>query len=228
MSFCFTDVFADKRHIAPKLNLVNVAGLNKLLRLEVFMSEDRQLRAVHLILDFKPLSDNFQDVGHAIKAGDPQLAWINVSVLGFLAREDLSLVELPLHRSSREVATLREKTASSRLSLKTEIDQFHPEDKGEAQGEPMEIADSEGALNRSSTVCSPRLIVAWVDSNSEEEQEMALNSRKGLKELLARKNKGSSSKDAPKSQPLLALPPPPHLTLNLLPMPNLKKKKKGE
>ena len=92
----------------------------------------------------------------------------------------------------------------------------------------MEIADSEGALNRSSTVCSPRLIVAWVDSNSEEEQEMALNSRKGLKELLARKNKGSSSKDAPRSQPLLALPPPPHLTLNLLPMPNLKKKKKGE
>ena len=95
MSFCFSDVFADKRHIAPKLNLVNVAGLNKLLRLEVFMSEDRQLRAVHLILDFKPLSDNFQDVGHTIKAGDPRLAWINVSVLGFLAREDLSLVELP-------------------------------------------------------------------------------------------------------------------------------------
>ena len=44
--------FVDKRHVALKLNLVNVPGLNKLLRLEVFISEDRQLRAVHLILDY--------------------------------------------------------------------------------------------------------------------------------------------------------------------------------
>ena len=49
------------------------------------MSEDRQLRAVHLILDFKPLSDNFQDVGHAIRAGDPWLRRIDVSIPGFLA-----------------------------------------------------------------------------------------------------------------------------------------------
>ena len=49
------------------------------------MSEDRQLRAVHLILDFKPLSDKFQDVGNAIRAGDPHLAQINISVPGFLA-----------------------------------------------------------------------------------------------------------------------------------------------
>ena len=47
-----SDIFADKRHVALKLNLVNVPGLNKLLRLEVFISEDRQLRAVHLILDY--------------------------------------------------------------------------------------------------------------------------------------------------------------------------------
>ena len=43
----------------PSLNLVNVADLNKVLRSEVFVSEDKQLRAVHLILDFEPLSDNF-------------------------------------------------------------------------------------------------------------------------------------------------------------------------
>ena len=167
-------------------------------------------------------------MGHAIRVSDPRLACIDVSVLGFLAREDLSLVELPFHRSSHEVAALREETASSHLSLKTEIDQFRLEDKGEARGEPVEIVDSKGVLNRSSIVCSPRLIVARLDSNSEQEQETALNSRKCLKELLARKNKGSSSKDAPRSQPLPALPPPPHLALNLLLMPNLKKKKKGE
>ena len=82
--FCFSDVFADKKHVALKPNLVNVTDLNKVLRSEVFVNEDRQLRAVHLILNFKPLSDNFQDVGHAIKAGDSRLARIDVSVLGFL------------------------------------------------------------------------------------------------------------------------------------------------
>ena len=94
----------------------------------------------------------------------------------------------------------------------------------------MEISDSKGELDRYSIVHSPKLIVARVDSSSEEEEEMALNQRKGLKELLVGKNKGSSSKDAPRSQPLPALPFPPPPTLNLLPLPNLKKKwkeKKG-
>ena len=34
-------VFTDKRHVAPRLNLVNVADLNKVLRFEVFVSENR-------------------------------------------------------------------------------------------------------------------------------------------------------------------------------------------
>ena len=78
----------------PNFNLVNVHDLNKMLRSEVFVNEDRQLRAIHLILDFQPLSDKFQDVGHAIKASDPRLAWIDVSVLRFLAREDIVLSSL--------------------------------------------------------------------------------------------------------------------------------------
>ena len=51
----------------------------------MFVNKDRQLRMVHLILDFEPLSDNFQEMGHAIRAGDPRLRRIDVSVLGFLA-----------------------------------------------------------------------------------------------------------------------------------------------
>ena len=51
-----SDVFVDKRHVISRLSLVNVPGLNKLLRSDVFISEDRQLRVVHLILDFEPLS----------------------------------------------------------------------------------------------------------------------------------------------------------------------------
>ena len=58
-----SDVFVERRHFAPKLSLVNVQGLNRVLRLKVFVSEDRQLRAIHLILDFEPLSNQFQDAG---------------------------------------------------------------------------------------------------------------------------------------------------------------------
>ena len=72
--------------MSPNLNVVDIADLNRVLRVEVFVSEDRQLKAVHLILDFKPLSDKFQDIGHAIRAGDPRLARIDVSVPEFLAQ----------------------------------------------------------------------------------------------------------------------------------------------
>ena len=51
--------FADKRYVAPNLNFVNVLDLNKVLRSEVFVSKDRQLKAVHLILNYKPLSNKF-------------------------------------------------------------------------------------------------------------------------------------------------------------------------
>ena len=52
---------ADKNHVTPRLSHVNVPGLNKLLRSEVFISEDRQLHAGHLILDYEALSRIFQD-----------------------------------------------------------------------------------------------------------------------------------------------------------------------
>ena len=71
--------------MAPNLNFINVPDLNRVLRSKVFVSEDKQLRAIDLILDFKPLSDKFQDVGNTIRSGDPRLARINVSVPGFLA-----------------------------------------------------------------------------------------------------------------------------------------------
>ena len=83
----------------------------------MFVSKDRQLRAVHLILDFQALSDKFQDVGHAIKVGNPRLARIDVLMPEFLAQEDIMLVELPSRRFPRKAAVLREEATSLRLSL---------------------------------------------------------------------------------------------------------------
>ena len=54
-----SNIFVNKMHVAPRLSLVNVLGLNKLLRLKIFISKDKQLRAVHLILDYEPLSRIF-------------------------------------------------------------------------------------------------------------------------------------------------------------------------
>ena len=93
--FAFLDVFVDKDHVSPKLSLVNVPGLKFLLRLEIFVSEDNQLQAAHLILGYKPLSRIYQDVGQALRAGNPRLARIDVSKPGFLARRDLPPVVLP-------------------------------------------------------------------------------------------------------------------------------------
>ena len=91
--------FANKNHVTPRLSLVNVLSLNKLLKSEIFISEDGQLRAAHLILDYKSLSRQFQDAGQAIRAGDPRLNHIDVSKPKFLAQKELPPVELPIQRA---------------------------------------------------------------------------------------------------------------------------------
>ena len=85
---------ANRRLVTPRLSHTNVMALNYLLRSEIFVSEGRQLQAVHLILDFEPISRVFQEIGHAIRAGDPRIHSIDVSKPDFLAREDLPPVKL--------------------------------------------------------------------------------------------------------------------------------------
>ena len=108
-------------------------------------------------------------------------------------------VKLPFQRILHEVAILREETAFSCLSLEAEIDQFHLGEEGEAPERLVELSDFEADFDKSSAAHPPRLVIAWVDTNSEEEKDMALNLRRGLKDFVARRNRRSSSKDAPKT-----------------------------
>lgn len=55
---------------------------------------------------------------------------------------------------------------------------------------------------------------------------MAMNKRKGLRDFLASRAKRQSSKDAPESQPLLTLSPPPPHVVNPFVVANLQKKRK--
>ena len=97
------------------------------------------------------------------------------------------------------------------------------------QEEPVEISDFEGELDKAFAARSPKLIVTHVDPSFEEDEEMDLNMRRGLKDLLTGRNKGAMSKEVPKSQVPANLPPSPPLfttIVGLLPNPDLKKKRK--
>ena len=98
------------------------------------MNDDGQLCAVHLILDFEPISRSFLDVGNSIRANDYRLARIDVSRPGFLASYDLPLIDhpipqgiplaaQPLQQVPLGEAIIGEGIASS-SSLKQEIDRF--------------------------------------------------------------------------------------------------------
>ena len=113
------------------------------------------MQAVHLILDFKLISRVFQEIGHAIRAGDPRINRIDVSKPDFLARENLPPVRLPVQKIPPPLiiplqqvpleapVVVEEEIASSRLSLEEEIDQFcFVEDVGPSE-KPVDISNSE-------------------------------------------------------------------------------------
>ena len=88
------------------------------------MNNDGQFRAVHLILEFEPISRSFLDVDNFIRAGDHRLAHIDVSRPDFLAPYDLPpvghpipqgipIVAQPLQEVPLGEAILREGIASS-------------------------------------------------------------------------------------------------------------------
>ena len=176
------------------------------------MSKDGQLRAAHLILDYEPLSRTFQDIGQAIRAGSSRFSRIDVSKPGFLARRDLPPVALPIPQNlppnaqpppqnlPKAAAFPKKEIASSRLSLEEEIDRFHFEENN-WRAPLINLSDAEGESDRNSGVRTPILVIACLDNSSiEEEDNMALNKgNKSLRELMATRGKGSTSKEPPKS-----------------------------
>ena len=120
---------------------------------------------------------------------------------------------------------VEEEIASCRLSLEEEIDQFCFVEDEEAFEKPVDILDFETESANLSSIHPEQLVIARINSESEEEEEaMDLKKILGLKGLLASRNKGGSSKEAPKTQSPVVLPPSP-TNLGLQAMPNLKKKR---
>ena len=94
----------------------------------------------------------------------------------------------------------------------------------------VELSDSDSDLDRASAASDLGLVTAQVGTSQEpvEEEGMDLKQRSGLRGLLANRNKGQSSKDAPTEQPTSKAPPPPPPPTSdaaLQPMPNLRRKR---
>ena len=99
------------------------------------------------------------------------MARIDVSKLDFLARDDLPpvvlsirhnlpLFTIPLQQVPPQAAIVEEEIASSRLSLKEEIDKFRFEEEGGTQESPVQLSDSETESDRFSVAYPPKIIVA--------------------------------------------------------------------
>ena len=78
---------ADEYHTAPAKHLVNFKDLNRILKAEIFLHMDGQLRVAHIILGYKLSTKRFQSPKNVIKTRNPRLALIDVAVLGFLLTE---------------------------------------------------------------------------------------------------------------------------------------------
>ena len=114
------------------------------------------------------------------------------------------------------------------LSFEAEIDQFHLEDEEGVAERPVELLDSETELDRLSVAHLLDLTATIVGTNSEEKEEE--EEEEGM-DLMASRNKGSTSKEVPKAQVPTNLPPlPPQLLadLGLKVNPNLRKKRQAE
>ena len=120
------------------------------------MNNDGQLHAVHLILDFEPISRSFLDVGNSIRAGDHRLARIDVFRPNFLAPYDLPPVDhpipqgiplaaQPLQQVPFGEAIIGEGTASS-SSLEQEVDRFKFEEETILISEAKEGADEHSCV----------------------------------------------------------------------------------
>ena len=85
---------------------MNFDLLHRVLRFEIFLHRDGQLRAVHAILDFKPISNRFQVSKHIIKARNSRLILVDVAIEGFIRKpppEGTQVVELPTFKGPQPV-----------------------------------------------------------------------------------------------------------------------------
>ena len=186
---------------------------NYLLKSQIFVNDNRQLHAVHLILDYEPISRTFLDVSNSIRANDYCLACIDVSWPSFLAPHDLPPVDHPIPQGIPFAAqplqqvpfgqAIVEEGAASSSFLEEEIDRF------QFKEEAIVISEAEEGADEYLCVQTPAQIVTYIDDSSDEEEAMVPKTGPSLRDLMKNRNKAPSPQDKNKSKPPVNLPPPP-------------------
>ena len=116
-------------------NLINQESLDKILKAEIFVHSDGQLRAAHLILSYTPISKSFLAPKCVIKAKGPCLQRIIVAAPGFLITDPIPKGTLATGPIPEGIPKIE---ASSSCSIIEE-----KEKEQEKEGEIVEVSDSE-------------------------------------------------------------------------------------
>ena len=98
------------------IRTIHVQDLNFVLRSEIFVHQDRQLRASHLILGVDPVYSTWQHFIQALIVDSPLLSYIDIRHTNFLPpnftvgkAQDLS----PRYTCSDELAPIRDESAEA-------------------------------------------------------------------------------------------------------------------
>jgi len=136
----------------PNFNLVNQPNLDKILKAEVFVHSDGQLKATHLILGYTPISKSYQVPKCVIKAKNPRLHRISIAALGFLITGLIlegTLTTDPIPEGIPKVALPPQHTIGEATS-------FHPaitKEEEEKEEEVVEGFDSEDKFEVFNDLC---------------------------------------------------------------------------
>ena len=105
---------ADGRVFTSNLSVVHVRDLNFVLRFEIFVHWDGQLRASHLILGVELVYSTWQPFGQALLVDSPLFSYIDVRHANFLPSRFMVGEARELGRRytcSDELAPLRDESA---------------------------------------------------------------------------------------------------------------------
>ena len=163
MFFVSLDGFVDKITAIPNFSLVNQQSLDKILKAEVFVHIDRQLKATHLILDYIPISKSFQALRCVFKERDPRLHRISVATPGFLTTspipkgvlttgpilEGIPKVELPSQHAAEEEASSSQLLTKGEEGVVEVFDSKDFEDDFEVFDQPLSPETPSGDLGHS-------------------------------------------------------------------------------
>ena len=178
------------------LRLVNKASLDRILRSKVYVNEvDGQLRAVHLILGYTPISRAFQAPRCVIKARNPRLHRISVAYEGFMVPESIPIPEGTPFTQPLPVVIL-----SAGISSPTPVPQE------EEEGEEESFVDLTDSLDEFEVFNQPSSL-----KSLPKEMNIQRKPQKSLMELIEDqpRREGPGKSAQPKLSPPLPKYPPP-------------------